>query len=323
MHHKVIDDDTESYTVTRVQKMKSDHEAMTTKMPEAEAAEGAVLLLSVNQSGGVTAHTVHQTFNIHAPTVDTTPVLRPPPTRAGMLFFQPGEILGNVGFPGEHEYFFEGERALYLRLIPMGQHDQITQTRLQEVFRNRIPCPFSLTFGGTYSRNKHGAIVIDPVGQSRTIGALTQGTQGGELWGLNDRLFAPYPMNVFPGQPKQIVTVLPMLAIEKVYVRALENYVKVARSAFNLPFPYRIELGGFGFQDCRLGVPSGPNNSGRLEGQILEDAFRRSYDINDDSQDTLQDLLKKFFDGLYDFAACSRSAIWSDGLIAAHGLAPR
>jgi hypothetical protein len=62
-HHDVIDADEEAYTVERLLKMKADHESRAAEV-DADFAERAVQLLidrpviSVNQSGGITAQTV-------------------------------------------------------------------------------------------------------------------------------------------------------------------------------------------------------------------------------------------------------------------------
>lgn len=72
IHHTVIDDDPEAYTVERLLKMKADHERQAARL-EPSAIEHATRLLvnqsviSVNQSGGVTAHTVHQTIHVYPP----------------------------------------------------------------------------------------------------------------------------------------------------------------------------------------------------------------------------------------------------------------
>jgi len=69
-HHKVIDDDPEAYTVERLLRMRADHESRPSALAPG-AIERAVRLLidqsvvSVNQSGGITAHTVHQTIHVH------------------------------------------------------------------------------------------------------------------------------------------------------------------------------------------------------------------------------------------------------------------
>jgi hypothetical protein len=68
-HHKVVDDDEESYTVERLRKMKVDHEACATVVPDKEAAQVAAaysMVTTVGQSGGVAANTFtanNVTFN--------------------------------------------------------------------------------------------------------------------------------------------------------------------------------------------------------------------------------------------------------------------
>jgi hypothetical protein len=72
-HHTVIDDDEEAYTVQRLTDMKTAHEASAANMSDDQASHGATLLLSYNQSGGITAQSVHaHTINLHSPAVPTT-----------------------------------------------------------------------------------------------------------------------------------------------------------------------------------------------------------------------------------------------------------
>ena len=69
-HHKVIDDDSEAYTVARLQKMKAEHESGPSRFTEAEIDEAARLLVNQfvrteSQSGGIAAHTVNaKTINV-------------------------------------------------------------------------------------------------------------------------------------------------------------------------------------------------------------------------------------------------------------------
>jgi hypothetical protein len=68
-HHLVIDDDPEAYTVERLRKMKANHESTATTLGAAEIDHGTNLLIdqsvhAINQSGGITAHTVNQTFHL-------------------------------------------------------------------------------------------------------------------------------------------------------------------------------------------------------------------------------------------------------------------
>jgi hypothetical protein len=66
-HHKVIDDDTESYTVDRLKRMKVQHEASAGRVAEPDAANGATLLLSMNQSGGIAANSIFaHTINVQS-----------------------------------------------------------------------------------------------------------------------------------------------------------------------------------------------------------------------------------------------------------------
>ena len=76
-HHKVIDDDPEAYTVERLLRMKVDHESRAGNLAPSDIVHGTALLVdqsvvSVNQSAGITAHTVHQTFHVH-PADNLTP----------------------------------------------------------------------------------------------------------------------------------------------------------------------------------------------------------------------------------------------------------
>jgi hypothetical protein len=70
-HHRVIDGNLGKYTVDSLRKMKAVHETTTGILPQ-DVVDRAVRLLqeaavaSINQSGGVTAQTVNQTFHVHA-----------------------------------------------------------------------------------------------------------------------------------------------------------------------------------------------------------------------------------------------------------------
>lgn len=68
-HHTMIDADEKTYTVDCLSRMRGDHESQAGKLDDDFAKRAALLLLgqpviSANQSGGITAHTV---INIHAP----------------------------------------------------------------------------------------------------------------------------------------------------------------------------------------------------------------------------------------------------------------
>lgn len=322
-HHTVIDADPEAYTVDRLKKMKSDHENRATALLDADAEGGARLLLSINQSGGIAAHTINvHTINIQGPPVSSAAPYAEVTDSAGMTFFRPGEILANVGYPGEQEFTFAGEQAMYLRVFAHGNYQPIGLAKLQDIFDRQKPCPFSLTVGGIAVRNKYGAIIFDPASAS-VIGALTQGFESGELWGLSDRLFAAYPQSGFPNQTGKIITVLPMIWVEKVYVRALTNYVRVLECEMSLPPPFTVELGAFGVEDAYLGIPGGASGTGRIAGPIQRDAFRRTYALGDTAEPAIRAILTSYFTDFYDLAACNRNQVLTDAIVAANDLAPR
>lgn len=96
-HHKVIDDDPEAYTVER--RMKADHESGAATLTSSAIERAARLLInesvvSVNQSGGITAHTVNQTMHVHPPAGSPASA----PTRdailAGLREFHRGRVNG-------------------------------------------------------------------------------------------------------------------------------------------------------------------------------------------------------------------------------------
>jgi len=71
-HHTVVDDDPEAFTVERLSKMKVEHERRDATLSDDEIVRGTRLLVdksvtAINQSSGITAHTVHQTINVHPP----------------------------------------------------------------------------------------------------------------------------------------------------------------------------------------------------------------------------------------------------------------
>ena len=115
----------------------------------------------MNQSGGITAHTI-QTLNvIHMPAqVQAAP--RPVPVWAGMTFFERGEVLANVGYPGEQEFTFDTD-FMYLRLILQNSRSIVGNARVLEVFKQGRLLPMNNDWsGGTAERNKHGRYSSSP-----------------------------------------------------------------------------------------------------------------------------------------------------------------
>lgn len=67
-HHKVIDDDEDVYTVEGLEKMKTGHESSARPLPDAQISNAVNLILSIAQSGGITAQTVTAgSIHFHSP----------------------------------------------------------------------------------------------------------------------------------------------------------------------------------------------------------------------------------------------------------------
>jgi hypothetical protein len=67
-HHTVVDDDVEAYTIERLMKMKAAHETQSTPIDDNLADQASLLLVSqpvttIDQRGGITAHTINVTVN--------------------------------------------------------------------------------------------------------------------------------------------------------------------------------------------------------------------------------------------------------------------
>ncbi|HEX5280852.1 MAG TPA: hypothetical protein VFW28_12305 [Micropepsaceae bacterium] len=309
-HHAVVDDDWETYSVQRLLKMKAEHEAAAGTMAEADAATGAQLLLSVNQAGGIAAHTIH-TVNVHVLPPERVP--QAVPVSAGMTFFPTGEALANAGFPGGQGFTFDTTRFAYLRLLSPSNQQRVGLPRVLEVFKQGRVRPLSENWiPAAIDRNRHGAIVYIQA-KSHQIANFTQAFVTGELWGMNNGLFQ------FP-QPK--ICTLSAVAMEKLYVTALPNYLLVAAEAFSLPMPYSVEFGIKGIEHARISFPHYP--AGRVVGPIYDEAFRRTYSLSERTPEAVTELLRRYFNEFYgELVGAKRADVFTDDFVAAHDLPPR
>jgi hypothetical protein len=113
----------------------------------------------------------------------------------------------SFGEPGEQEYHFEGDRAIYLRLFPRFNDGQprLGRAILKTLVQNRrILNAMAPRATGIAAPNDYGYIVIEPLGSSTTKG-ITQAFPTGELWGVNSEVFQDVPIGRFRG-PDEIIT---------------------------------------------------------------------------------------------------------------------
>jgi hypothetical protein len=228
------------------------------------------------------------------------------------VYFAPNEVLATVGH-GEHEYRLVGEKLMYLRLFPTAGQPPVGLAKLTNVFESGRPCPMTMAIGGTPDRNQWGPVIYDPGVSPRNIEGLTQGFATGELWGVNAQMFLRGRHNVS----------IAAIGVERLYVRALRNYVKVASSELGLVLPYTVELGAVGINGVYLHVPGGPLNTGQFIGPYMQPCIQGHYSLTEISDHAIKQLLRRYFIELYDLATCDRAEVLTDDHVIANDLPPR
>ena len=237
------------------------------------------------------------------------------------VYFAPNDVLANSGYSTEQEWrLLEGDRLIYLRLFPThaGQ-PAVGLAKLTNVFDTRKPCPMSMILGGIPGRNRFGPVIYDPQGPNTMLG-LTQGFPTGELWGVNAQMFSRHGRHNVSGADIWLISAI---GREKLYVRVLRNYVKVATSELGLIPPYTVEMGAVGIDGVYLAVPGGPLNTGEFVGPVMQENIQKRYTLPDVSDSAVAGVLRSYFTEFYDLASCVRAQVITDALVAAHDLPPR
>jgi hypothetical protein len=253
---------------------------------------------------------------------EDNPFPKATPTRPPAFYFKAGETLAAFGNPGEQEYQFPSSAAVYMRIFPAhGDQPRVGLAKLQSIFDARKPCAMSQTIGGVTKRNSYGPIILDPDG-STTVAAITQGFETGELWGVNSQVFRPHKQIAWNGTPQEF-HLIATITMEKIFVRALENYIRILVGELQLRPPFSVELGAAGIKNFYLAAPGGELGNGQFLGPIMCDDVVRQYRLDNVSDNSVAGILRSFFNDLYDLTASSREAILTDQIVAAHGLPSR
>jgi hypothetical protein len=315
-HHRVIDGEPKRYTEGILKKMKADHEASVGHLSDRDAEIGAKILVSLNQHGGVISHHI-ETVNIVSPVIHT-PAIAHLPVSAGMTFMGMDDVLAHMGPSRNERCTFDTEHFIYLRLIPNGAIKPVGMPDLLQHFRDMRILPMAHDWLGSAVRNRCGAMYYIER-RPRQIAAFTQGFASGELWGMNSEVFQSQNAPVVPGEPGGRIRIVPSVAMEKLYIETLNNYVQVAQKLFEAPLPYRIEFGIKGVEGAHVTFPLVP--AGRLEGPIFEEAFRRTYSLTETTQEAIDALLARYFTAFYsELVACKRKDMLAEPFMSAHGL---
>ena len=257
------------------------------------------------------------------PTV-VTPFPKAEALRPPAFFFRAGEALAQFGqYKSEREYYqFSAATAAFLRLFPTAAQPQpIGRAKLQAFSQARkLPPMARNSFTGLIAQNSYGSITFDPIARS-DMSALTQAFPSGELWGITRQCFANYvPRSCFEdGQEVQFVT---MIDFERIFQRALDDYVEFATTQLGFKPPFTVIAGATGLTNFQIGYPS-REYSGREYAQIHVPNFERTYSLPDVQHSDLEFLLRQFFEDFWDLAGRSRDELLTDDAIRARDLIPR
>jgi hypothetical protein len=87
--------------------------------------------------------------------------------------------------------------------------------------------------------------------------------------------------------------------------------------------PFVVELGIVGTKGAYMGAPHPEFFDGQFYGPIHDDSLIRRYPLENASPAAVLDILRKFFDELYDLAECSRSEVLTDVHVQKNGIPSR
>ncbi|MGD0027298.1 MAG: HNH endonuclease signature motif containing protein [Xanthobacteraceae bacterium] len=145
-HHTVVDDDEEAYTVERLIKMKADHEAKATPIDDAAATKVAssfLIVSSVRQSGGITAHQIRaQNITLTNQVVDPVVQRRQLEAREKLWEiisklrseFSMVLYIDNIYLASEiNEFFAEGKHSRAMSVVSEYQNSQVAAAKMSSV----------------------------------------------------------------------------------------------------------------------------------------------------------------------------------------------
>jgi hypothetical protein len=252
---------------------------------------------------------------------DRTPFPEAAATISPAFFFPRNATIASFGSPGEQEYKFEGDKAIFVRLFPRTSDGQpkVGRSVVRDlVDHKRSLGPMSYALTGVASSNEFGWACIDPSGKTTTKN-ICQAFPSGELWGISSQVFAQTQVRHFV-RPDEAAIALGVIAVEKLCTRTLENFVKVASMVMQLRPPFVVELGIVGTRGVYMGAPHPESSNGSYHGPIRDNSLVRRYDLEKTDRVAQREILREFFDELYDLAEVSRSEILTDAHVLANDI---
>lgn len=255
---------------------------------------------------------------------DCAPFPEATATTSPAFFFPRNAKIASFGSPGEQDYKFEGDKAVYVRLFPRTSEDQpkIGRSAIRDLVRHKRSLgPMSFALTGVASSNDFGWACIDPSGNTTTKN-VCQAFPSGELWGISSQVFVQTQVRHFV-RPDEAATAVGVITVEKLCTRTLENFVKVVSTVMQLRPPFVVELGIVGTKGVYMGAPHPESSNGSFYGPIREDSLVRRYELAKTDRAAQRELLRDFFDELYDLAEVSRSEILTEEHVHANDIPRR
>jgi hypothetical protein len=271
-HHKVVDDDTDAYTVTRLLKMKLGHEQNVSVTPENQLAEGVRLLIdqsitATGQSGGITAHTVNVHVHGGSRIAEDKPEL---PRR----FLGTGAKDGNARYRavnepiGVHESPIPFEvvpeqnvtlsagAAMWLRVMPcfdVLKTWSIADLRQAAIYGSRFNLmPFIHNdWANLSAEDGFGVYLTWP--ERHETSSVAFAFETGEIWSIDTAILGISRDAIYFG------------TISEVYIEGLQNYSRFLAGLGVTP-PYQWMAGLEGVKGRRLKVPPPPNHTSLFPG---------------------------------------------------------
>jgi hypothetical protein len=304
-HHDVIDDDEHAYTVEYLRQIKHKHEQTASGMSNEQAEHGAHLLLnesvsSANQSGGITAHTVH----VHNYPLAVAGTNEPGPLgfvlkqaqNGEARFRAPDQPLGmnwNL-MPLEkgldYEVFLRNGPAMWLRLIPRDVpprewiHDELLKCGRGPGVTLQPLSWINLK----YLRAEDGIGVyatIDNFKPEAETGSVTFAFSTGEMWCVD--------MTVLQNPKKHLY----FLDIARTLLQKFRGYGEFLQCLGIQP-PFDWIAGLDGVKGWRLEIPPPPNRFGASPGETcLSNVVlaNGTYDLEQPAAMTLRPFFAQLF----------------------------
>jgi hypothetical protein len=214
-----------------------------------------------------------------------------PATSNRAIYFQLGEVLARFGENYDNEEFgYDLADGIYLRLAPTVPQPQTPVATLLSSLQSSNLRPFYRD-RGVVAVNQYGPLLCDFVPKTGRLKGSTQLFPNKELWGFTTGVVQNQ------GGPKAF----PVGGFERALRTALPSYVAFMAGSLGVGPPYRVEAGAVGIAGRAL-----MGDVGDAAGTIYENEFSATHILGATSQQAINDVLLRIFEGLFAMADAKR-----------------